>query len=120
MGKERSKEEKVKALLEEIKERAEYNLIIVEGKKDKAALQSLGIKGEFFLLSSQKNSLYESAEKIASKYKKVLLFLDLDKEGRKLAKTIKSYLNQLGVKVDTSLAKNLLRLEKTQFVEGLG
>ena len=115
MGKERKEE--VKELLEKIK--AEESLIIVEGKKDEAALKSLSINGEFFLLSSQRISLYESAEKIASKHKRVLLFLDLDREGRKLAKIIRDYLNQFGVKVDTGLAKNFLRLGKTQFVEGL-
>ena len=116
MGKERSEEE-IKALLEKIK--AEDSLIIVEGKKDRAALEGLGIEGDFFLLSSQRTSFYESAEKIASKYDKVLLFLDLDKEGRKLSNTIKKYLGELGVKVDSSLGKRLLRLGDTQFVEGL-
>ncbi len=120
MGEERSRTEKVNALVEKIKEASRESLIIVEGKKDEEALISLGIKGKFFFLSSQRNSLYESAENISANYKKVLLFLDLDWEGKRLSKIIKKYFSRLGVKVNLNLARNLLRLKKTQFVEGLG
>jgi len=121
MGEERAREkEELNSLLREIREKARESLIIIEGKKDRTALESLGIRNKFFLLSGQRNSLYESAEKIARTYRKVLLFLDLDEKGRKLAKTMKSYLSSLGVKADDLLAKSLLRLADTQFVEGVG
>ena len=56
------KKERFRALLEKLAEKAENAVLIVEGKKDKQALQALGIQADFFLLNNTKKGLYENAE----------------------------------------------------------
>lgn len=105
--------------MDKINKKSKTALIIVEGKKDKVALEALEIKADFFLLCKQNRSLPESAEEIAKKYKKVILMLDNDKKGLELEKTMVHYLQKFGVKVDRKLGKELLTLKNSPTVEGI-
>ncbi len=115
-----------KRLLEKLKNKAEKAVIIVEGKKDKAALEAL-LNFEFLdtnhiqfvLLSKNKRSLQELAEDIASKHDEAIIMLDTDKKGRELAKKLTSYLRKYGVKTDRKIAEKILRLTKCRTVESL-
>jgi 5S rRNA maturation endonuclease (ribonuclease M5) len=111
--------EKLKKTLAELQDLAEDATLLVEGKKDKAALQSLGINGDFFLLGSQKQSLQESAEKLAKKQKTVILLLDADKKGRELTKEMITYLQKCGAKVDRKIGSILLKLADSRTIEGI-
>ena len=89
-------------------------LIIVEGKKDKAALESLGIKNIFVL----NGPLYKNIEEI-SKHKEVVILTDLDKEGRKLFSRLNSRLQERGIKVDNSFREFLFKETKLRQIEGI-
>ena len=54
--------------------------IIVEGLKDKRALEKLGLKKIITL----KKPLYATVEDVASKTAQVLILTDLDKKGKEL------------------------------------
>ena len=57
--------------------------IIVEGKKDQAALEKFGIdSSHIFVLNKQ--PLFVVAERIAACYKTAVILTDLDAEGKKL------------------------------------
>lgn len=87
-------------------------LIIVEGKKDKKALEELDIKNIKIL----KGPLYKFIESI--KQKEVILLLDLDKEGKKLYKTLKAQFQKRGIKIDHKFRKFLFKTKLSQ-IEGI-
>jgi 5S rRNA maturation endonuclease (ribonuclease M5) len=89
--------------------------VIVEGKKDKAALERLGVKNIFTL----KKPLFAVVEEIAASYKEVIIFTDLDEEGKKLYGKLNSWLSYHGVKVDNYFREFLFRNTKIRQVEGL-
>ena len=87
-------------------------LVIVEGKKDKKALEEVG----FRKVVSLNKSLYEVVEEINEK--KVLVLTDLDKKGKQIYGKLKKDLNKKGVVVDDKL-RNLLFKTKLRQIEGL-
>jgi 5S rRNA maturation endonuclease (ribonuclease M5) len=91
---------------------ASNTLIIVEGKKDKLSLERLGLKN----VKEIKGPLFSFIENI--KPKEVVILTDLDNEGKKLYKILKSKLTSFGVKVDDKLRKLLLS-SKLSHIEGL-
>lgn len=103
--------------LEELKEFSEELPIIVEGKKDKEALRCLGINAKFFYISS--SPFYELCEGIANKCSEVILFTDTDRTGHELAKKLKRYLEQRGIRVNEKYRLSLLSKLDTHQVENL-
>jgi dTMP kinase len=100
--------------LEKLKQASNEKIIVVEGIKDKKALQSLGIKN----IKVLKKHLYLFAEHIEKKKKQCVLLLDLDKEGKKLYAKLNHYLNQLGIKIDNRFREFLFRTKLRQ-IEGI-
>ena len=111
--------EDVQDLIEIIKQKTNNSALVVEGAKDKRALQHFGIDADFFLLNKYKKSLRERAEAISEFHDQAFLFLDLDPKGRQLTRRMKENLHANRVKVNTRLANKLLKLAKTDKVEGL-
>ena len=90
-------------------------LVIVEGKKDKIALEKFGIKN---IVTLNKKPLFEIIENISSKNKDCIILTDLDKTGKKLYGKLNHGLQQFGVKVDNNF-RNLLYKTKLRQIEGL-
>jgi 5S rRNA maturation endonuclease (ribonuclease M5) len=86
--------------------------VIVEGKKDRKALEALGFSKVIIL----NKPLYEIVESI--KEKRVLLLTDLDKEGKQIYSKLKKDLDKRGIIVDDCLRNLLFRTELRQ-IEGL-
>ena len=91
-------------------------LIIVEGKKDKAALASLGITNTFSL---DRWPLYKIVEHIAEKTKECIILTDLDEEGKKLYSTLNRGLQERGVRVDNRFREFLFRYTPLRQIEGM-
>jgi len=89
--------------------------IIVEGKKDKAALNELGITN----IITIEGPLYQMVESIASKHKRVMILTDLDPEGKKLYSVLKKDLSFHGVKIDDKFREFLFRKTKLRQIEGM-
>jgi len=108
--------EKFKNWVEKLKDSAETNIILVEGKSDKEALASLGIprKGITYL----REPLYKTVENIAKKNKGCVLLMDLDTAGRKLQERLLTDLQANGVKVNTRFTK-FLYTTKIRNIEGI-
>ncbi|MBI2148413.1 toprim domain-containing protein [Candidatus Woesearchaeota archaeon] len=88
-------------------------LVIVEGKKDKKALNELGIKNVIFL---ENKPLFEIIEMI---YKKdVVILTDLDTEGKKLFNKFRHQLQRNGIKIHYKI-RELLFKTKLRHIEGL-
>jgi 5S rRNA maturation endonuclease (ribonuclease M5) len=104
-----------KEVIEEILdliEKEKNSLVIVEGKKDKTALEGLGFSNVILL----NKPLYEIVEKINAK--RVLVLTDLDKEGKQIYANLKKDLNKLGIAVNDRL-RNLLFKTEVRQIEGL-
>ena len=104
--------EQIRELLEEIKKKG--LLVLVEGPKDKRALESLGITN----IMSLKRPLYAVVEEIASKAKEIVLLTDLDEEGKKLYHKLSVDLQKHGVKINNKLREFLFKT-KLRHIEGL-
>ena len=104
--------EQIRELLAEIKKKG--LLVVVEGPKDKHALESLGITN----IMSLKRPLYAVVEEIASKAKEIVLLTDLDEEGKKLYHKLSVDLQKHGVKINNKLREFLFKT-KLRHIEGL-
>lgn len=92
--------------------------VIVEGKKDKAALEKFGIPASrMFLLNSK--PLFVVAENVAKNYAEAAILTDLDSEGRKLYGKLDTMLRQLRVKIDNSFRNFLFKNTKLRQIEGI-
>jgi len=108
--------EALKVHLKKLQNACDGAIVIVEGKRDVAALRSL-LNADFFIINRTKRSLYETAEHIASKYRSAILLLDAGKKGMELRKKMSSYLRSHGVRVLEE--KKLLTLARVRNVEDL-
>jgi 5S rRNA maturation endonuclease (ribonuclease M5) len=90
-------------------------LIIVEGKKDKIALNSLGIKN----IITINKPLYKLTEEISSKTKECIILTDLDKEGKRLYHKLKHDLQKQGVIIDNKFREFLFKNTKLSNIEGI-
>jgi 5S rRNA maturation endonuclease (ribonuclease M5) len=90
--------------------------VIVEGKKDKECLESLGFSN---VIELQKRPLFKVVEDVAKKYKEVAILTDLDKRGKKIFGYLNSGLQKHGVKVDNRFRNFLFKKTKLRQIEGL-
>lgn len=97
------------------KVRVSGKLVIVEGVKDKRALQQFGITNVLML---SKKPLYAVAEEAANKSKDVIILTDLDSEGKKVYAKLNTNLQHLGVRIDDEF-RAFLFSTKIRQIEGL-
>jgi 5S rRNA maturation endonuclease (ribonuclease M5) len=88
--------------------------VIVEGQKDKIALEKLGFANIICL----HGPISQFCEDVAQRTKRVCILTDLDREGRKLYSQIKANLERNGVRIDDSLRDKIWKTKITQ-IEGL-
>lgn len=81
-------------------------VIIVEGKRDKEALMSLGYKGGMFTLNTFKG-IHNLAEQLEYE-SKVILLLDMDRKGKYLTTRIMKIMNN----VDLFYKRELMNITK--------
>ena len=90
------------------------SLIIVEGKRDKIALNKLGIENVYEI----NKPIYLLAELLKKEKKDVVILTDFDKEGRKLYFKLKQELQRNGIKINHKY-RNYLFKSKISHIEGL-
>ncbi len=88
--------------------------IVVEGKSDQEALESLGITN---ILTSAQKPLYQVVESI--KEKEIIILTDLDAEGKRLFAKINRYCQQHGIRVDNKPREFLFKHTTITQIEGL-
>lgn len=91
-------------------------LVIVEGKKDKAALQKLGIN---HIVELSKKPIFQIVEEIANFNDECIILTDLDKEGKQLYSKLNSNLQKHGVKVNNKFREFLFKGTKLRQIEGI-
>ncbi|MBW2975550.1 toprim domain-containing protein [Candidatus Woesearchaeota archaeon] len=96
--------------------RSSDQIVVVEGKEDKAALNRLGIR---YVVQLNKKPLYKIVEELVERGKGVLILTDLDKKGKQLYGKLNHDLCRFGVKVDNRFRNFLFRHTKLRQIEGL-
>ena len=91
-------------------------LIIVEGKKDKVALQKLGISN---IVELNKNPLFQIVEDISNSTNECIILTDLDKKGKEIYGKLNSNLQKHGVKINNKLREFLFKHTKLRQIEGI-
>ena len=104
--------EEILNLIDNLKDKG----VIVEGKKDKAALEKLDVEN---IIMIDRRPLFMVVEEVSSKFKSVALLVDLDKEGKLLYSKLNHDLSQKGVHIDNELRNYLFRKTKLREIEGL-
>ena len=97
-------------------DKASRKPVIVEGKKDRKCLESLGFVQ---VIEINKRPLYKVVEETAAVHREVMILTDLDKTGKKLYRYLNSGLQMQGVRVDNSLRNYLFKFTKLRQIEGL-
>ncbi|MCD6229304.1 MAG: hypothetical protein J7K00_00690 [Candidatus Diapherotrites archaeon] len=91
--------EKMTELLDEIQGQiAEGASVIVEGRRDKENLMSLGIKGEIITISQSGESWVHTIEK--SNITKAIILTDFDRTGERLKERLAQLLYAQGAEAD--------------------
>ena len=91
-------------------------LVIVEGKKDKAALQKFGISN---ITELSKKPLFQIVEDVAGSNDECIILTDLDKKGKEIYGKLNSNLQKNGVKVNNKFREFLFRHTKLRQIEGI-
>ena len=91
-------------------------LVIIEGRRDRAALEKLGIMN---LMELSKEPLFQMVEEISSSNDECIILTDLDKKGRELYGKLSSDLQKNGVKINNKLREFLFRNTKLRQIEGI-
>lgn len=85
--------------------------IIVEGRRDEAALRKLGVKGPVYCLKARGESRHEFLDRLDGTHDAILL-TDFDREGKKLETWLHKELTQRGVKTDFKLWSRIKSLAR--------
>lgn len=111
--------EEIEEVIEKIKQEIEEEklIILVEGKKDKIALEALDLKS--IVLNGK--DIWNRLETLSQeqKGKEILILTDFDKEGKKLYGKIVKDCERLGMKINKKYREFFQKRTKLSHVEGL-
>lgn len=106
------KMEQTERIFDELRLESESGVpIIVEGRRDEAALRKLGVKGPIHCLKARGESRFEFLERINGT-KDAILLADFDREGKKLEAWLSRELSQRGIRSDLKLWSRIKSLAR--------
>ncbi|WP_340819443.1 toprim domain-containing protein [Methanolobus sp. WCC4] len=101
--------EMIEELLEQLQELIiQDSIIVVEGKRDVAALNALGLTGDFRLATH--HSLMNFCEELAGTGQNIVILTDWDRRGNILASKIVEILQSLGTSPETRIRELVVSL----------
>jgi 5S rRNA maturation endonuclease (ribonuclease M5) len=110
----RKKDKMFRRLLDELSE--SRAVIIVEGKKDAAALHCIGISNPVFILNQSPDVV---AERVSKEADEAVVLTDFDRKGEELFLRVLSALESHGVKPNVDVRRRLRYLFGVRFIEEL-
>ena len=108
------KTEEFNKLIEKIKNSG--TAIIVEGKKDRAALEKLGLTN---IQELSKKPLFQIVEEVANENNEIIILTDLDRKGKELYGKLSRDFHKYGIKINNELREFLFKNTKLRQIEGL-
>ena len=113
--------EEVEGLLEDlIAANEDGRAVLVEGEKDVAALRALGLEGEIVRVKGA-STVFAVCESVAKAHRAVIILVDWDRGGGRLAALLQDALDANGLRYDLTFRRDLARATKKEVVhvEGL-
>ena len=98
--------EAIQQLLERLEELSRTHVLLAEGKKDREALDALGIGGDIFQVQSGGGPV-AAADYVRSRGGKAVILTDWDRRGNTLADDLKQLLEGNSSSVDTQIRREL-------------
>jgi 5S rRNA maturation endonuclease (ribonuclease M5) len=106
--------EETERILDELRTQSEAGVpIIVEGRRDEAALRRLGVVGSVQCLKARGESRHEFLDRLDGT-KEAIVLTDFDREGKKLETWLYKELSQRGVRSDLRLWIRMRSLARTE------
>ncbi len=105
--------EEIEKLLTDLKERPDRMVILVEGKKDRAALTCLGVGGDIVQVQDA-GGILGVAEDLARRGKEAIILTDWDRKGGQLAELLRNALRANDVRFDDRLRARLSMISKKE------
>ncbi len=99
--------------LERIKREEKDVPVIVEGRKDEEALQSLGFEREIIRIK-RGESIFRIIEGLRGKYEKVIILTDWDSTGRRLCYKIRKACEANTITYDVEYRKQIVKYVKKE------
>ena len=106
--------EQFKKHIEKIKD--SNTVVIVEGKRDRASLNSIGITN---IVELTKKPLYQVVEEVSDSNGECIILTDLDKKGKEIYGKLSSDLQRHGVKINNDFRNFLFKKTKIRQIEGM-
>lgn len=100
-------------LLDELDNASSTIPIIVEGSRDREALQKLGVSGQIVVLNDG-TSILNTCERLAENRHLAIILTDWDRKGGQLARMLMDALESCDMKHDTKFRAKLSRLAKKE------
>ncbi len=106
------KREEVEKVLEVLRRSSMEGVpVIVEGRRDEAALRRLAVAGRVLCLKAGRGSRLDFLEQLDG-FGRVIVLTDFDREGRELRAWLYGELSRLGVKADDTLWRRVKLLSR--------
>ena len=105
-ARDRDRLEAIERILDELREREPGVAIIVEGDRDVASLEALGVPPPIIKLN-QGVSLLNLCEELAKEHDSFILMTDWDRKGGQLASHLQRHFRATGVSVDVDTRRRL-------------
>ncbi|TMI73934.1 toprim domain-containing protein [Candidatus Bathyarchaeota archaeon] len=108
------KMEETQRIIDELRTQSEAGVpIIVEGRRDEAALRRLGVMGKVHCLKARGESRHEFLDRLDGT-KEAIVLTDFDREGKELETWLYKELSQRGVKSDLKIWIRMRSLARTE------
>jgi len=106
--------EETQRIIDELRMQSEAGVpIIVEGRRDEAALRRLGVTGKVHCLKARGESRHEFLDRLDGT-KEAIVLTDFDREGKELETWLYKELSQRGVKSDLKTWIRMRSLARTE------
>ena len=106
--------ERFRKLMEQVCfESSNGSTIIVEGRRDRESLRSMGVTGPIQCLQSSRTNAIGLVESLQG-VRRVVVLTDFDREGVSLAQKLTRSLNARGLRVNLVIWKNLRELTRSE------
>ena len=108
------KMERATRIFQDLQEQSESGIpIIVEGRRDEAALRKLGIKGTIHCLKATGEPRFRFIERLDGS-KRAIVLTDFDREGAELGTWLYQELSHRGIRADNQMWRKIRGLARTE------
>ena len=101
--------EQLTTILEELESRPEEVVLLVEGNRDRGALNLLGVQGEIIQVQTS-DGILGVAEDLALRHKKAIILTDWDRKGGQLCLLLKNALKANCVEFEANTRSRLVKI----------